>query len=302
MRPLLRPPTGTSSSANGYWAANACGVVTRSVYGRPVPAPALRARSSGAIEGREERQERSVEGLRGLQVGQVPGAVDLHQAGIAVMVAHLGRDRGRDQACRARRSRPAWGRRSLRGRAWSRAARPCRARRPRSRPRAAPAIAPRTCSHSSAGAWSLRSGGGCSTRNPFPSASQAVGQRASALRGLRRVGTRSRVREDQPGDPLARHPPELERHVAAHRQPARHDRSIPAASSGLQAAVGGGAHRHRRARRRRCRRTRAATAPPPAIRRPRGSSPVAPTCWRPAGTRGSSSTPSADSVIGSLSR
>ena len=236
-----------------------------------------------------------------LQVRQVPGAGDLHQAGIAVMV-DASRPRPRPGSrCRRRRSRSARGRRSLRGRAWSRSARPCHARRPRSTRRAASAIEPRTCSQSSSEAWSLQERRRLLHQEPVPLGVQAVGQRASALRGLRRVGARSRVREDEPRDPLASHPPELEGHVAAHRQSAHHEPLDPRGIGGLQATVGGGAHRHRGRPRRRCRRTRAARAPPPAILRPRGSSPDAPTCAASIGNAWIRSTPSADSVIGSLS-
>ncbi len=76
-------------------------------------------------------------------------------------------------------------------------------------------------------------------------------QRPAPGRAFLAVCPGSGVRQDQAGEPFARTPPQLERHVSAHREPAD-DRAVHARRvQRLDASRGAGTHRHHVAGRRR---------------------------------------------------
>ncbi len=106
------------------------------------------------------------------------------------------------------------------------------------------AISSRTRRRRSSLACSDSSGGGLSTRKSLPSATRRAAsvRRPAAPSSLSAPG--AGVRQDQAGEPLARPPPQLERHVPAHREPAD-DRAVhPGRVQRLDAPRRGGAHRH----------------------------------------------------------
>ena len=209
------------------------GVVTvRPVYGRACPSPStpLRRRARGrARQHAAERRRRRRPVPRGSTGGRRPrsggaprparpSAMPAVTSGGISAVGRAGDHEGGHVDRR-------------RGPAPSPAARPSRARRPRSRRGSARRSSPSRAPRSSRGASSRSSGGGCLDEEAVSFGPQALGERPPRGRAFRGVGLGPRVREHQGRDARPRGPPELEGDVATHRSPQTTAVSTPASSS-----------------------------------------------------------------------